>query len=483
MSLPSHHHQLHDNGSAPSRRFPYPKRPMPTISEYNHSNPSHLPESNGLVTTHLATYSSDSGSSSGVSPDSDSDGDFLSDFSSNSSYLSSHRRRKIKTTILTQLVCTAAFLGFLGFMVHSRITTSTVPAPFGDSAFGRSGRQMLVVPYCGLSNRLTLMIESLSLSRTSGHKAILNWLVDEDGTGEFSDIFDEGRSPFNTIYVNADLPESIDPSKKEIDGTLMLTERDIPGLSSNSRGVDFEGSFIERNSASLAKRLWNRKHGVNGVSRKEGQAGQGEGVIIAGCREGGLEDVVVGGGGHGPASNSKRHVEQAMKLFSSVKCNILTAASKFNTITKLNKKQNKLGLVVGVSISSNNSPFNKDGSWTSTEEELKLYDGNSLLYVSSDDEALIKWFCGKYRHVVALDRGGRTDTEDKLLDLLNLGNADYVIGDRGDSFSRLAKWMSQERIVRNVLQQQRRVECVQKIGSEVFMSHDFNQCSYESGIE
>jgi hypothetical protein len=357
-----------------------------------------------------------------------------------------------------------------------------MPASFGDSAFGRPGRQMLVIPYCGLSNRLTLMIESLSLSRASGHQAVLNWLVDEDGTGEFSDIFDEKRSPFNAIYVNADLPESIDPSRKEIDGTLVLKDRDIPGLSSDSKGVNFEGSFIERNSASLAKRIWNRKHGVNGVSRKERQAGQGEGIIVAGCREGGLEDPVVWDAGGSP-SDSKRHVEQAMKLFSSVKCNILTAASKFNTITKLNKKQNKLGLVVGVSISHSNSPFNEDGSWASTEEELKLYEGNSLLYVSSDDEAVIKWFCGKYRHVVALERVGGTNTEEKLLDLLNLGNTDYVIGDRGGSFSRLAKWMSQERIVRNVLQQQRRVECVQKIGSEVFMSHDFNQCAFDGGVE
>ena len=421
MSLPSVSRQSHGNMSTHSRRFPYPKRSSPTISQYCHSNPGHLLEPNGLGITHLATYSSDS---SGGSHGSDSEGEYLS---ASSSYLSSRRRRKAKTTVLTQLICTAAFLGLLGFTLHSRSNTGTMPASFGDSAFGRPGRQMLVIPYCGLSNRLTLMIESLSLSRASGHQAVLNWLVDEDGTGEFSDIFDEKRSPFNAIYVNADLPESIDPSRKEIDGTLVLKDRDIPGLSSDSKGVNFEGSFIERNSASLAKRIWNRKHGVNGVSRKERQAGQGEGIIVAGCREGGLEDPVVWDAGGSP-SDSKRHVEQAMKLFSSVKCNILTAASKFNTITKLNKKQNKLGLVVGVSISHSNSPFNEDGSWASTEEELKLYEGNSLLYVSSDDEAVIKWFCGKYRHVVALERVGGTNTEEKLLDLLNLGNTDYVIG-------------------------------------------------------
>lgn len=224
------------------------------------------------------------------------------------------------------------------------------------------------------------------------------------------------------------------------------------------------------------------------MGRTSGQGGRGEGVIVAGCREGGLDDPFVAlgsGGGSVVEVGEHSHVEHAMHLFSSVKCGILTEASRFHAILKLNKNENKLGMVVGVSITASNSPFNKEGSWASTEAELMLYEGGSVLYVASDDDVIIKWFCGKYRHVVAVGKEGGDGggTEGKLLDLLNLGNTDYVIGDREDSFSRLAKWLSNERIVRNVLKQQRMTECVKKVGTEVFMEHDFAQCSFEHGLQ
>jgi len=203
-----------------------------------------------LYPTPHSSNTSDSVSTSGSGRDSDSESEYVPDGSSRSSYLSSRKYRKAKSTALTQIICTALFLGICGYFVHSKSNTATMTTAFDESmSWGRSKRQMLVIPYCGLSNRLTLMIESLSLSLASQRTPVLNWIVDEERTGEFNDIFDEERSPFNTVYVNADLPESIDPSKLQVDGTLVLEGKDIPRLNSRSRGVDVQGSFIERNIA------------------------------------------------------------------------------------------------------------------------------------------------------------------------------------------------------------------------------------------
>ena len=186
-------------------------------------------------------------------------------------------------------------------------------------------------------------------------------------------------------------------------------------------------------------------------------------------------------------SASQRHVSQAMYLLSSIKCNILTEVSKFHSILKLNKKQNKLPFVVGVHITEANSPLIPGSNWNQTMSELKVYEERALFYVTSEDKAVKKWFCSRYQHVVAFDHRDRTLEANgsnrmvaSLLNLLNLGNTDYVIGDSTSSYTLLSKWLSSQRIVRNVLRQQRVAECVTKVPSDLFRSHDYDKCFFEA---
>lgn len=109
-------------------------------------------------------------------------------------------------------------------------------------------------------------------------------------------------------------------------------------------------------------------------------------------------------------------------------------------------------------ISDSNSPLRRDSEsgWKETEHELDALKGRALFYVASNDNDVISYFCGKYDHVVAFSTsestggsGPRGATDDSvlaknhqiasLIELLNLGSTDFVIGSQTSSFSMLSR--------------------------------------------
>mmetsp|Transcript_27297 Transcript_27297/g.51733 ORF Transcript_27297/g.51733 Transcript_27297/m.51733 type:complete len:513 (+) Transcript_27297:185-1723(+) len=425
--------------------------------------------------------------------------------------------RKVFTHVVFLSAC--LMLGY--FCLHStglgREAVGNEGAAVGAVAAGRTlgslfqdraQRNLLVVPYCALANRLTIMIESLSISAESGRTSILNWLVTEKEPAQFSDMFDIKRSPFSSIYENADLPDSINPStfSEAVMGSqrpLILSERDIPWLSSTVKNQP--KSFFSRQTEFFRQRMWNRKHHEEDDRL---QKKSGSGLIYAGCHnlspdELGFLKEIWPEDLDSAISASQRHVEQAMYLFSSVKAEILEEVSRFSAILDTYRRQHDLPLVVGVHISKNNSPLLGDSSWKETEEELDVYKDRALFYVASDDNNVISWFCSKYKHVVAFDTEERTGGDAKalaslemegeeddmaegkghqvasLIELLNLGSTDFVVGNRLSGFALLGRWLSDQSIVRNVIKQQKMMGRIRKKSGVSIWEQDFNQCSFK----
>ncbi|GMH52013.1 hypothetical protein TrLO_g7436 [Triparma laevis f. longispina] len=382
-----------------------------------------------------------------------------------------------------------------GVVVGSAASGRTLGSLFQD----RAQRNLLVVPYCALANRLTIMIESLSISAESGRTSILNWLVTEKEPAQFGDMFDIKRSPFSSIYENADLPDSINPStfSEAVMGSqrpLILSERDIPWLSSTVKNQP--KSFLSRQTEFFRQRMWNRKHHEEDDRL---QKKSGSGLIYAGChnlspddlgflKEIWPEDI------NSAISASQRHVEQAMYLFSSVKADILEEVARFSAILDTYRRQHDLPLTVGVHISKSNSPLLSDSSWKQTEEQLDVYKDRALFYVASNDNNVISWFCSKYKHVVAFDTEERTggvkiEEDDmaegkghqvaSLIELLNLGSTDFVVGNMENGFALLGRWLSDQNIVRNVLKQQKMAGRIKRKSGISIWEQDFNQCSFK----
>ena len=169
----------------------------------------------------------------------------------------------------------------------SRIMSSVATAPSSTLFFSSARRHLLVIPYCSLANRLTLMIESLSISAESSRNTILNWISTESEQALFADLFDVSRSPFGSIYENADLPERINPATfsralVESQRPLILSEQDIPWLSSTV--LNQPKTFYVRQKNFLKKRLWNRNYDLRGGGGgNSGGSGMGRGLIYAGC--------------------------------------------------------------------------------------------------------------------------------------------------------------------------------------------------------
>ena len=108
------------------------------------------------------------------SPDSDSDRYV--------EYSASKRRTRGTRRIVTHIAVVSALLMVAYSTLNSLTNIAAVSqskvggAPELGSLFGQRGsRNLLVVPYCALANRLTIMIESLSISAESGRTSILNW--------------------------------------------------------------------------------------------------------------------------------------------------------------------------------------------------------------------------------------------------------------------------------------------------------------------
>jgi len=156
-----------------------------------------------------------------------------------------------------------------------------------------------------------------------------------------------------------------------------------------------------------------------------------------------------------------------MALLNSVNCALLSRVARANAAIRLNRVDHKVDFVVSVLVTDENTPLGGE-KW----EELKrgvdgLKDG-SLLNVVTDDEEVLKWFCERYNNVIRVDtrrEGGNEEGDDAahLVDLLVFASGDFVVGDREDPRFALAEWLIENKIVVNVLKQQRRSDCVKRV--------------------
>mmetsp|Transcript_18415 Transcript_18415/g.36812 ORF Transcript_18415/g.36812 Transcript_18415/m.36812 type:complete len:509 (+) Transcript_18415:90-1616(+) len=423
-----------------------------------------------------------------------------------------HRPRSFKLythICFVSALLMVAYYGLQSLLVSEAVSRSDagVMAPTLGSLFRERGsRNLLVVPYCALANRLTVMIESLSISAESGRTSILNWLSTEEEQAQFGDLFDIQKTPFSSIYENADLPDSINPSTFSeavirSRRPLILSERDIPWLTSTVKNQP--KSFLERQTEFFRKRMWNRKHHEDEEGRRTRQKKSSSGLIYAGChnkspdslgflKEIWPEDI------SSAISASQRHVSQAMYLFSSVKSSILSEVLRFEAVLNTYARRHDIPLIVGVHISDSNSPLRRDSEsgWKETERELDALKDRALFYVASNDNDVISYFCGKYDHVVAFSTSERTGgsgprgaTDDSvlaknhqiasLIELLNLGSTDFVIGSQTSSFSMLSRWLASQNIVTNVLKQQTKLGRIKRPHVSIH-TQDYSQCMYEA---
>ena len=122
----------------------------------------------------------------------------------------------------------------------------------------------------------------------------------------------------------------------------------------------------------------------------------------------------------------------------------------------------------------------------------------ALFYVASNDNSVISWFCSKYQHVVAFETTDRTGGDEpdnagddsssnrkghqiaSLIEIMNLGGTDFVVGSKKSSFTRLSRWLGSQNIVMNVLKQQTRMGYVKKPKVSIF-TQDYNQCTFRVG--
>jgi hypothetical protein len=336
-------------------------------------------------------------------------------------------------------------------------------------------RAMLVVPYCSkvsthnaVSGRLAAMIEALSISSHSKRAPLLNWVTTPHLPATFTQLFDSPRTPFETVYLESPMPESID--KEVLDtalagssGPLILSVLDLPWLSTTIKARP--PSFVARQAA-----LFSRKASLRG-----GEHGKGEGnaLIYAGCH---ARDI---------KAHSNGHVESALSLVSSVSCSILSEVSRSNILLRLMKKHRGLAYVVTVVIDDDNSPLVPGSSWPSLAGRVNEFKHNSLIHVVSPDPNVGKWFCEHYDNAVSLEasnpvlarhEAGSEKVRTALIELLTGATMDYVISDADEdgasssSSGALLSFLAENKIVWTVLQQQSKEDCVRKVDGRDFAS-------------